>query len=244
MNEDVKLKDGERLDDLEIDGLKIIQNRDLYCFTSDAVLLANTVSAGSKDSVLDIGTGSGIIPIIIAAKKRVKHIDAVEIQSCMADMAARSVIYNGLDSVISVINADITEFSKKSGQYDVVVSNPPYFDAGERREREEIAIARHEVKLNLEELIESARRMLKFGGRFYMIHKCTRLAEVIAVMTAKGIIPKELMLIYPKASKDADTFIITGKSGAQHGLKVKKFVVYEENGEMTEEAKIMYNKEK
>lgn len=243
MNEEIILKENERLEELGIDSLKIIQNKDMYCFTSDAVILANSVSSSSTDSILDIGSGSFIMPIIIAGKKKVGRILGVEIQSKMCNMARRSIEYNSLGDKIEVLNADINEVKDSIGIFDTVICNPPYFTAGDMKEREEIRIARHEVTLTLKELISAVRSTLKFGGAFYMVQKVARLAEVIVAMSNADITPKELTLIYPKESKDADTFIIKGKRGAKHGLILKRFVVYKENGEMSEEAKKMYFKD-
>lgn len=243
MNKQIKLNENERLEELGIDSLKIIQNREMYCFTSDAVILANSVSCSSSDSILDIGSGSFIMPIIIAAKKKVGHILGVEIQPEMCDMARRSIAYNSLDNKIEVMNADINEVKDSIGIFDTVISNPPYFTAGGMKEKEEIRIARHEVTLTLKGLISAVRSTLKFGGAFYMVQKVTRLAEVIAAMSEADITPKELTLIYPKESKDADTFIIKGKRGAKHGLILKRFVVYNEDGSMTPEAEKMYFKD-
>ncbi|MCI8728992.1 MAG: methyltransferase domain-containing protein [Clostridia bacterium] len=243
MNGRIELKENERLEELGIDSLKIIQNRDMYCFTSDAVILANSVSASSLDRALDIGSGSFIMPMIIAAKKNVGRILGVEIQPEMCDMARRSIEYNSLGDKIEVMNADINDVKDSIGIFDIVISNPPYFTSGGMKEKEEIRIARHEVTLTLRELISAVRSTLKFGGSFYMVQKVSRLAEVIAVMSDADIIPKEITLIYPKASKEADTFIVKGKRGAKHGLIMKRFVVYNEDGSMTKEAEKMYFKD-
>ena len=192
MNGRIELKENERLEELGIDSLKIIQNRDMYCFTSDAVILANSVSASSSDRALDIGSGSFIMPMIIAAKKNVGRILGVEIQPEMCDMARRSIEYNSLGDKIEVMNADINDVKDSIG---------------------------------------------------ILVQKVSRLAEVIAVMSDADIIPKEITLIYPKASKEADTFIVKGKRGAKHGLIMKRFVVYNEDGSMTKEAEKMYFKD-
>ena len=239
---DIEIRANERVDFLGIDDMVILQNTELYTFTSDAVVLANSVRTTSRDRILDIGTGSAIIPLIIAHKHKVAHIDGVEIQEYMADMARRSVEANGLTDTIDIINGDIKEY-RPSREYDIIVTNPPYFAEGQMREREEIAMSRHEVSLTLAELISCAARMLKFGGKFYMVHKCTRLAEAITLMSNSGIIPKVVTLVYPKASLAPDTFIIEGKSHAQHGLTIKRFVMYNEDGTMTDDAYRMYNKE-
>ena len=241
--EKIELKTGERLEYLDIYDMEIIQNGDLYTFTSDAIVLANSVKSTSRDNILDIGSGSGIIPLIIAGKNKFNHIDGIEIQDVMADMARRSVQHNCLSHKINIINEDIKNYNPDI-QYDIIVSNPPYFAGGERREREEVAISRHEIKLTLEELICRVAKLLKYGGKFYMVHKCSRLAEVITLMTNAKIIPKVLTLIYPKANIPADTFIIEGKSHAKHGLRMNKFIMYNDDGSMTEDALKMYNKEK
>ncbi len=219
------LKDGERLDDLCLDGRYIISHKDKYCFTSDSVMLANMVSANSKSKIVDLCTGGGIISLLIGLKTNCKEIIGVEIQSDMADMAMRSVKMNDLDSKIKIYNHDVRDITAiiPKGYADIVVCNPPYYkvNSGEVREKENIAIARHEIALTLDELVQNTSKILKFGGLFYLVHKAERMAEVIATLTKYNLIPKNIYTISTNNSDIADTFIVISKLGANHGVIVK-----------------------
>ncbi|MDE6565811.1 MAG: methyltransferase, partial [Clostridia bacterium] len=219
------LKDGERLDDLQLDGAFIISHKDKYCFTSDSVMLANMVSTNSKSKIVDLCSGGGIISILIALKKSFSEIIGVELQSDMADMATRSVKMNGLDSKVKIINHDVKNISDiiPNGYADIAVCNPPYYkiNSGEIRENQNIAISRHEIALTLDELIKNTSKILKFGGTFYMVHKAERMAEVIYTLIKYNLIPKQIFTITTNDSDFADTFIVISKLGAKHGLIVK-----------------------
>lgn len=238
------LKDGERLDDLEYKGLEIIQRSDGYCFTSDSVLVANLVNVKHTDKVVDIGTGSGIIAILIAAKFLPKKVIGVEIQERLAEMATRSVIHNNLSDVIEIVNAPAQGVEKIIGDgYDVVVTNPPYDENCKKENATEKEICKSEVKLTVAECIKTAARLLKFGGLFYMVNKARRLTDVIYSMRSCGIEPKKIYFIQPKKDKDADTFIVEGKKGGKPSVIIPKpIVVYEDDGEFTEFARRIYNK--
>ena len=215
---------GERLDDLEYKGMHIISHKDKYCFTSDSVMLANLVTAGCRDTVVDLCTGGGIIALLIAAKTNAKKVIGVEIQHDMADMASRSVQFNNLTDRVEILNTDVIGISKtlKHGSADIVVCNPPYYkmNEGAARLNECIAIARHEVLLPLEDMVKSVSELVKFGGAFYMVHKSERLAEAIVMLCKYNLEPKVLYNITTGTSDIADTFIIVCKKGAKTGLKV------------------------
>jgi tRNA1Val (adenine37-N6)-methyltransferase len=236
------LKQNERFEDLEYNGLEIIQNTEGYRFTSDAVLLANSVKAFSKHRVVDLGAGSGIISIIIAAKTSAKEIVGIEIQPALADMAKRSVAHNKLSDRIKIINCPMQQAKDIiGGGFDIAVSNPPYEDAVENPT--EVDMCKREQLVTLEEVVASAEQLLKFGGVFYIINKAKRLAEIIFYMKQKNIEPKRITLIQPKAGKDIDTVIVEGKKGGKPSLVVPKpLVVYDENGQYTDEVRRMYNK--
>ncbi|MDE5755730.1 MAG: tRNA1(Val) (adenine(37)-N6)-methyltransferase [Clostridia bacterium] len=235
-----------RLDDLQCNGLKIMQYPDGYCFTSDAVLLANTVRCKSGDTIVDFGCGNGVISLLLTAKTPCEKVIGIELQKDVTELAIKNVGLNNLQDKITILNGDIADapdiLGKESVQ--VVVCNPPYFSSasGEKRESPQIALSRHESSCNLEGIIQSASKILKFGGAFYIIHKTSRMAEVITYCSQYKLIPKTLTLIYPKISKKADTFVLTCKKCGKHSLSVEKLVVYNEDGSMTEEAKAMYNK--
>lgn len=235
-----------RLDDLQCGELKILQYIDGYCFTSDAVLLANTVRCKKGDTIVDMGCGSGVISLLLTAKTPCRKIIGVELQKDVAELAVKNAKLNNLQDKISILNDDIANLPSILGKesVQVAVCNPPYFssDSGEKRENPQIALSRHESTCALEGIIQSASSILKFGGSFYLIHKTSRMAEVIAYCSQNKLIPKTLTLIYPKISKKADTFVLTCKKCGKHSLSVEKLVVYNEDGSMTDEAKAMYNK--
>lgn len=238
------LKDGERLDDLEYDNLRLIQRPDGYCFTSDSVLLSNLARVKKGDRVADIGTGSGVVAILIAAKFLPETVVGVEIQERLADMAARSVALNGLTERVKIVCAPAQGVEKLIGDgYDVVVSNPPYEPAYNVAEPSEKDICRSEIKLTAEECVSCASRLLKYGGLFYTVNRARRLIDVVCAMRRENIEPKKLILIQPKRGKKIDTFIVEGKKGGNPSLDLPEpVVIYEEDGGYTEFARRLYNK--
>ena len=240
------LNEDERIDDLEIKGLKLIQKKNDYCFSSDAVLLANFVRAKKGDVVVDFGTGSGIISILIAAKTNASKVMGIELQKSMAQLAEKNVEFNNLTDKVTIYNDDIKNAENILGKESVsiVVCNPPYFKAtsGEVSSNEVKAISRTELKITLEEIIQHAAGVLKYSGKLNMIHKSERLAEVLTTMSNNNLEPKKITFIYPKKSKQVDTFIVEAQKYGAPGVCISSFVVYEENGEMTNEAKKLYNK--
>ncbi len=240
------LNEGERLDDLEYEGLKIIQKPSLYCFSSDAVLLANLVRATSKDTIVDFGTGSGVIAILALAKTKAAKAIGIEIQKETVSLAKRNVELNNLQSKIEIINADIKDAAKIIGKESVkvVVCNPPYFKAaaGVKSDIEAVATSRTESTATLKDIIASAASILKYSGKFYMIHKSERLAEVLTELSLNKLEPKKLTLIYPKLSKGVDTFIVEAQKCGSPDMKIDSVIVYEENGDMTPWAKKLYGK--
>lgn len=238
--------DGLRLDDLQCNGLKIWQNVSGYCFSSDAILLANCVKCNSGDTVVDFGCGNGVISLLLTAKTPCKSVIGIEFQQDVADLAQKNVELNNLGEKIKIICDDILNAPAILGKESVqaVVCNPPYFSksSGLQREEKQIALSRHESTCDLEGIIKSASSVLQFAGEFYIIHKTSRMAEVITYCSQSKLIPKTLTLIYPKINKKADTFVLRCKKGGKHFLEVEKLVVYNDDGSMTEEAKSMYNK--
>ena len=238
--------DNVRLDDLQCKGLKIMQYTDGYCFTSDAVLLANTVRCNRGDTIVDFGCGNGVISLLLTAKTPCEKVIGIELQKEVADLAVKNVELNNLQDKITILNDDVANAPDVLGKesVQVVVCNPPYFsaDSGEKRESPQVALSRHESTCSLESIIQSASKILKYGGAFYIIHKTIRMAEVITYCSQNKLIPKTLTLIYPKISKKADTFVLTCKKQGKHSLNVEKLVVYDEDGNMTQEAMAMYNK--
>ena len=215
------LKNNERLDDLQFNNLYIIQSRDEYSFTSDAVALANYVHISNYGRLVDLCSGCGVIGILANAKNKVKDVTLVEIQDSLADMSQRSIEYNHLDN-FTVINRQLQGVHKiiGEGKFDAVTCNPPYRVLDERQkinEHENIAIARHEVKVTLEEIIVEASKLLKFGGLFYMVHQEDRLAEIITLLCKHSLEPKELKILQ---NKKGNIVLIKAKKGGKSGMKV------------------------
>jgi tRNA1Val (adenine37-N6)-methyltransferase len=237
----------ERIDDLQINNLKIIQNPNLFCFGLDAVLLANYIKGkgNSKAEVLDIGTGNGIIPILLTAKIKFRHIDAVEIQKKISDMARRSIQLNNLESSIEIINNDIRLHRDylNASKYDIVVSNPPYakVGCGEINTKKELAISRHEISCTIQDIVEAAFYTLKSNGSLYIIHRADRLADIIYEMRRTGIEPKNIKMIYPGVKKPANLVLLRGIKNGKAELKHEPpLIIYDENGKYTEDIEMIY----
>ena len=243
----VEIKADERLDDLELKGLKIIQDPSKFCFGIDAVLLSAFAKVKPGENVVDIGTGTGIIPLLLSAKTDAKYIKAVEIQPDMADMAKRSVLYNNLQDRIEIICNDIKRadsFIKKSS-VDVVVSNPPYIKSSHAiiNPKDSLSLARHEIACTLEDILSAASNMLKYHGRFYMIHKAHRLTEIVCKMREYKLELKRLRSIHPFADKPAKMVLIEGVKQANPWLDIDPpLIIYKNDAEYTEEIIKIYGK--
>ena len=229
------LKGNERLDDLQRSGYRIIQDPDRFCFGMDAVLLSGFAKAKEGDRVLDLGTGTGIIPILMEAKTDAKELVGLEIQADSADMARRSVALNRLEEKIQIIDGDIKEAASMFGaaSFDVVTCNPPYMigQHGIQNPDAPKAIARHEIHCTLEDVISQAAKLLKPGGHFYMVHRPFRLAEMISLMTKYRVEPKRMQLVYPYIDKEPNMVLIEGVRGGKSRMQVEKpLIVYKEPG--------------
>lgn len=236
----INLLEGERIDDLERNGYRIIQNSEKFCFGMDAVLLSGFATIKKEDVVLDLGTGTGVIPILLEAKTEGKYFCALEIQAESADMARRSVELNNLQDKIEIINGDIKEASKIFGRasFDVVTTNPPYMNDNHGLKNPDIpkAIARHEVLCSLEDVVREASYVLKERGRFYMVHRPHRLVEIINTMTKYKLEPKRIRMVHPYADKEANMILIEGLKGGSSFLKIEKpLIVYKEVNVYTDE---------
>lgn len=236
----VTLKESERIDDLQRNGYGIIQDPNRFCFGMDAVLLSGFATAPKGGRCLDLGTGTGIIPILMEAKTEAAHLTGLEIQADSADMAKRSVILNGLEDKIEIVEGDIknvsTLFPKAS--FDVVTSNPPYMigQHGLTNPHSEKAIARHEVLCTLEDVVSAAAMMLKPGGNFYMVHRPFRLVEIFTVLTKYRLEPKRMQLVYPYVDKEPNMVLIEANRGGKSRLTVERpLIVYRAPGEYTED---------
>lgn len=239
------LKENERIDELQRNGYKIIQNTTKFCFGMDAVLLSGFARVKPRDTVLDLGTGTGIIPILLEAKTQASHLTGLEIQPESADMAARSVALNNLSDKIDIVLGDIKEAGNifKSASFDIVTCNPPYMigQHGLKNPDEPKAIARHEILCTLEDVISQAVKVLKPGGHFFMVHRPFRLAEIMNTMTKYKLEPKRMQLVYPYADKEPNMVLIEGVRGGKSRMQVEKpLIIYSKEGEYTPEIYDIY----
>lgn len=239
------LLEGERIDDLQCKGYEIIQDPKRFCFGVDAVLLAHYARVKEGDRVLDLGTGTGIIPILLNAITPGAHFTGLEIQAASVDMAKRSVLLNGIGDKVDMIEGDIKEAAAlfDAASFQVVTSNPPYMTNQHalQNDYEPKTIARHEVLCTLEDVVAAAAKLLVPGGRFYMIHKPFRLPEIISVMKEYRIEPKELRMIHPYVDKEPTMVLIGGVRGGRPMMKVAPpLVLYKEKNVYTGEVYKIY----
>ncbi len=239
------LKENERIDDLQRNHYKIIQDPERFCFGMDAVLLSGFARAKEGDRVLDLGTGTGIIPILMEAKTQAAHFTGLEIQHESADMAARSVSLKHLEGKIEIVTGDIKEAVSLFGaaSFDVVTCNPPYMTEHHGLTNPEApkAIARHELLCTLEDVISQAARLLKPGGNFYMVHRPFRLVDIITLLRTYGVEPKRMKMVYPFVDKEPNMVLIEANRGGRPRLSVEKpLIVYKEPGVYTDEIYDIY----
>lgn len=239
------LKENERLDDLQRNGFQIIQNPEKFCFGMDAVLLSGFARAKEGDKVLDLGTGTGIIPILMAAKNPDCQLIGLEIQEESADMASRSVALNDLTERISIVTGDIKEADRifPAASFDVITCNPPYMigQHGLKNPDEPKAIARHEMLCTLEDVLRVSAKLLRPGGHFYMVHRPFRLAEIMEGMVRYKIEPKRMQLVYPFVDKQPNMVLIEGARGGKSRMEVEKpLIVYKKPGVYTDEIYDIY----
>ena len=239
------VKVGERVDDLQ-NGFYVIQNQDKFCFGMDAVLLSGFARIRKGDHVLDMGTGTGIIPILLKSKTKGEHFTGLEIQEECADMATRSVQYNGLESAVDIVCGDIKEAAGIFGaaSFDVVTSNPPYMIGAHGLQNPHMAkaIARHEVLCTLEDVVSQASKVLKDRGRFFMVHRPFRLAEIFSVLTRYKLEPKRMQLVYPYIDREPNMVLIEALKGGNSRITVEKpLIVYEKPGVYTKDILEIYD---
>lgn len=229
------LKENERIDDLQRNGYRIIQNPDKFCFGMDAVLLSGFARAKEGSRVLDMGTGTGIIPILLAAKTGAAHLTGLEIQEESADMARRSVALNGLEKKIAIVTGDIKEAGDlfDAASFDVITCNPPYMigQHGLVNPEDAKAVARHEILCTLEDVIGQAARLLKPGGNFFMVHRPFRLAEIMTLLCQYKLEPKRMQMVHPFVDKEPNMVLIEANRGGNPRMKVEKpLIIYREPG--------------
>lgn len=242
------LNEDERIDDLEFKNLKIIQNKNNFCFGIDSVILSDFAKNIKKDSiVLDLGTGTGIIGILLCEKTKLKHITGIEIQKEVADMAGRSIKLNKLENKFKILNEDIKEINKifKKESIDAIVTNPPYKkkDTGIKNLNEIHLISKHEIKCELEDIIKISSELLKNNGEYYMVHRPDRLADIIYLLRKYKLEPKNISFVYPNIEKEPNLILIKAIKNAKPFLKISKpIIIYKNNGKYTNQILEIYNK--
>ncbi len=237
------LKNGERIDDLQRDGLKIIQNPEGFCFGIDAVLLSSFAKVKSGDTVVDLGTGTGIIPLLLSAKTVAKKIYGIEIQDDVAEMANRSVKMNDLGDKIEIINDDLKNALEyiPSSSVDVITSNPPYMLVGTGEVSPTRSLSRHEIKCSLDDVISCANKLLKTKGKLFLVHRANRMVDVIDTMRKHKIEPKRLRCVHPFEDKEANLILVEGIKNAGREMKIiKPLIVRDNGGQYTEEIYAIY----
>jgi len=240
------IRGDERIDDLQLAGLRIIQKERAFRFGMDAVLLADFAGADERDRAADFGTGTGIIPLLIAGRGQTQHIDAFELQADMAEMAARSVSLNGLNERIAVHAVSVEEADSvvQPGSLDLITCNPPYGQPGTTllNPEQTLSIARHQNKDGVQAWFRMAYRLLRGKGRFTMIYPAPRMLEVMQALSAARLEPKRFRLIYPRADKAANLVLIEAMKDAKPMLHPEPpLIVYEPDGAMTPELKRIYH---
>ena len=222
-NKELKLLSGERLDDLQYNGLKLIQNENLYCFSSDSVLLANFVKTKSTDTLVDLCSGSGVIGILSQAKNNNKKLIMIEKQQCLADMCKRSLELNNIKNA-EVFCADILDSVKFVGnnKADVVCCNPPYYLQSQKKlsGNNSVDIAKFEIEMNFETLCQSVCKILKFGGSFYFVNDAERIAEVLTTLKKYKLEPKRIEFVFPKINNASNVVLVKAVKYGKQGAKV------------------------
>ena len=265
MNVETYLREGERIDDLEVNGFRIIQNPSFFCFGMDAVLLANFARTRGRDRVMDLGTGTGIIPLLLTAKGKCAACDGLELQEAVAGMAGRSVELNlalqrseasGSNERTAIVEAlrqlhiyqgDIREVPQKFGRavYDAVTCNPPYIKGtgGLHNDTTAYNLARHEIAVSWEEIVQAAAHLLKPGGTFSVVHKPFRLPELMQILQKYKLEPKRMQMVQPYAVKEPNMVLLEAVQGGGPQLTVlPTLVVYNPDGSYTRQLLDMYGK--
>ena len=245
---EIKLNKNEKIEDLQINNLKIIQNKTGFCFGIDSILLSDFAKEIKKESkVVDLGTGTGIISILLCEKTKLKEIIGIEVQKEVYEMAKKSIKLNKLKNKFKIINDDILNLNKliQKNTIDVIVTNPPYKKKGTgiKNEEEKKIISRHETTATLEDFIRMSKEILKDKGEFYMVHRPDRLVDILNIMRKYKIEPKKLRMVYSNKNSEPTLLLIKGIKNAKSFLKIEKnLYIYDENGNYTEEINKIYNK--
>lgn len=236
----------ERIDRVPGTDYEIIQNSKKFSYGTDAIFLSEF--ANPKGIVVDLGTGTGIIPIRIVGRKNVDKVYGIEIQKEVANMAKRSVELNGLEDKVEIIEMDLKDIPErfKKSSIDTVISNPPYMKStdGDNNQDENFAISRHEIKCTLEDIIKIADYLLPPRGKFYMVHRPDRLVDILSLLRQYKLEPKYLKMVQSKSNSKPNLVLIESVKHANPELKFyNPLIVYNEDGEYTEELKDIYYKE-
>lgn len=239
------LKEGERLDELGRKGYRILQNTKTFCFGIDAVLLADFARITARESVLDLGTGNGILPLLLAARDKGSRYTGIEIQAQQADLARRNAALNGLAERFRVEQADLRSLSAliPAASYDAVISNPPYMkkNSGLINPEGTKAIARHEICCELDDILREAARSLKPGGGLFLVYRCWRMAELLGRLPHFGLAAKRLRLVYSSPDSEGELILLEARKGGAEGLDVlPPLILYESPGVYSREVKEIY----
>lgn len=245
---EIELKEDEKIEDLQCNGLRVIQNKKWFCFGMDAVLLTNYCDIKNNSKIVDLGTGTGIIPILLSGKRNYSKAYAIEIQDEVAEMARRSVALNSLQDKIEVLNIDLKEISNhlEPNSMDAVISNPPYKlnNSGIINPSDKKAISRHEIKATLEDVISTAAALLKQYGRFYMVHRPDRLADIMCLLRKYKLEPKQIRFVHPRASAKPNMILIRATKNGNPELKFDPpLYVYDEEDNYTDQIYEIYGME-
>ncbi len=238
----------ERLDDLLIDGIKLWQRKDEFCFSIDAIILANFANCKPWHRYVDLGTGTGVIPLLLTTKG-CQNIVGFELNPVTADLAKRNVIFNHCDDKITIVEGDYRHIEDKNfrGSFDGVLVNPPYQAAGSGipSERSGRSLALHEVETTLEEVIVSAKQLLRYGGKLWMVHAAHRLTDIIAFLRKHNMEPKRLRMVHSASHKEARLVLVEAMYGGKASLRIEKpLVIYEDakEGRYSEEVLKWYGR--
>ena len=243
----VEIKEFERVDDLHRNGYMLIQDPKRFCFGVDAVLLSGFAKAAKGDKVLDLGTGTGVIPILMEAKTNAAHFTGLEIQEESAQMAQRSVALNGLEDKIDIVCGDIKEADRlfKAASFDVITTNPPYMNTGGgiQNDFSPKAIARHEVLCTLDDIARVSSRLLKFGGKLYMVHRPHRITDILCTLRQYKLEPKVIRFVHSYQGKEPVMVLVeAARSGKPMTKVLPPLIVYNEDGSYTDEIIEIYYK--
>lgn len=246
---EVILKDNERIDDLQLNNLKIIQNKDGFCFGIDAILLSDFAKEISADAkVLDLGTGTGILGILLCGKTKLSKIYGIDIQKAVCDMASRSIKLNNLENRFEIVNKNIKDLRDvfEENTFDAIVSNPPYKkdNSGLKNESETKLISRHEITASLEDFISISSKLLKNNSSLYMVHRPERLSDLFYLLRKYNLEPKKLRLVHSYNNSKPKLILVKATKNAKSFLNIEEpLTIYNKDGSYTDEILKIYGKE-